>query len=133
MVSTICLSSHVRHQTCVHGRFKVRGVSFTARSLHAVMCEDDGSDSTHYYLMIYCNSRSMGICFVFRSLLPSSPWLFPVVYFCRRFVTTIKELSNMLIRLGDDVNQEALSTVKTLMSGPPEQTVPPSVAHPSCL
>lgn len=133
MVSTICSSSHVPHQTCVHGHFKMRGISFTVRSLHAVMCEDDSADSTHYYLTIYCSSFSMGSCFVFRSLLSSSPWLFPVVYFCLRFVTAIKELSNMLIRLRDNVNQEALSTVKTLMSGPPEQTVPPSVAHPSCL
>lgn len=31
------------------------------------------------------------------------------------------------------VNQEAFSTVKTLMSIPPEQTALPSVAHPSCL
>lgn len=132
-VSTICLSSHVQHQTCVHGHFKVRGVSFTVRGLHAVMCEDDGSDSTHYYLMIYCNSFTMGICFVFRSSLPSSPWLSPVMYFCLRFVSAIKELSNTPIGLRDDVNQEALSTVKTLMSGPPEQTGGPSplfVVHP---
>lgn len=31
------------------------------------------------------------------------------------------------------VNQEAFSTVKTLMSIPPEQTALPSVAYPSCL
>lgn len=80
-VSTICLSSHVQHQTCVHGHFKVRGISFTVRGLHAVMCDDDGSDSTHYYLMIYCNSLTMDICFVFRALLPSSPLLSPVMYF----------------------------------------------------
>lgn len=133
MVSTICLSSHVQRQTCVHGHFKMRGISFTVRSLHAVMCEDNSSDSTHYYLMIYCNSLSMGICFVFRSLLASSPWLFSVVYFCLRFVTIIKEPSNALICLRDNVNQETLSTVKALMSSPPEQTALPSVAHPSCL
>ena len=55
------------------------------------------------------------------------------MYFCLRFVSTIKELSNKPIGLRDNVNQEALSTVKTLMSGPPEQTggpSPPFVAHP---
>ena len=131
MVSTICLSFHVQYQTCVHGHFKMRGISFTVRSLHAVMCEDDSSDSTDYYLMIYCNSLSMGICFVFRSFLSSSLWLFAVVYFCLRFVTTIKELSYMWICLGDNVNQEGLASVKTLKSSPPEQTEPPSVANHS--
>ncbi len=70
-LSTICLSSHVQHQTCVHGHFKMRGISFTVRGLHAVMCEDDSSESTHYYLMIYCNSFRMGIRFVFRSYFPA--------------------------------------------------------------
>lgn len=112
----------------VHGHSKMRGISFTVRILHAVKCEDDGSDSTHCYLMIYCNSLSIGIYFVIRSFLSSSFWLFPAACSCRGFVTTIKELSNMLL-----VNQEAFSTVKTLMSIPPEQTALPSVAHPSCL
>lgn len=35
----------------------------------------------------------------------------------------------MLIGLRDNVNQAALSAVKTLMSSPPEQTLQPSVAH----
>ncbi|KAI9548036.1 hypothetical protein NQZ68_013054, partial [Dissostichus eleginoides] len=60
-----------------------------------------------------------------------SLWLFAVVYFCLRFVTTIKELSYMRICLGDNVNQEGLASVKTLMSSPPEQTEPPSVANHS--
>lgn len=81
----------------VHGHSKMRGISFTVRILHAVKCEDDGSDSTHYYLLIYCNSLSIGIYFVFRSFLTSPFWLFPAAYSCLGFVTTIKELSNMLL------------------------------------
>lgn len=49
--------------------------------LHAVNCEDDGSDSTHYYLMIYCNSLTISICFAIRSLFPSSLLFRPTVYF----------------------------------------------------
>lgn len=79
VLSTICLSSHVQHQACVRGRFKRRDISFAVRSSHAVMCEDDGCDSTRYYLMIYCNSLSKGICFIFRSLLCCTLWFSPVV------------------------------------------------------
>lgn len=50
-------------------------------------------------------------------------------FFCLLFVTTIKELSKSLICLWN-IKQEALFTVKTLMSSPPEQTLP-SVSHPS--
>lgn len=62
---------------------------FTVRSLQAVMCED----SSHYYLMIYCNSPSLGICFVFRSLLSGSLWLVPVVCFGLKEPVWLTDLS----------------------------------------
>ena len=79
----------------VHGRSKMRGISFAARSF-AVKCEDDRSDSTHCYLMIYCNSPTISICFVIRSLFPSSLQFHPTVYFLPSLYH-MKELSSMLL------------------------------------
>lgn len=50
------LMCRIKH---AHSRSIMRGISFTVRILHAVKCEDDGSDSTHYYLTIYCNSSGI--------------------------------------------------------------------------
>lgn len=61
--------------------------------------------------------------------LPAPRGSFLLCILCLRFVTATKELSNSLICFRN-VNQEALTTVKTLMSSPPEQTLP-SVSHPS--
>lgn len=120
-MTTVCLPSHVQHQTRERGHFKSWGVVWSCvwRS-----CEDDSCDGSRSYLMIYCNCLSG---FVFRSLLSSSLWLpscriffFPPL----RFVTTMKEPSNAPICLRERFNQEAFAALKAVMSSPPERCTP---------